>query len=492
MDALAVPDESIRRWTDRLIVVTVPENLESGLVRVTTAMGESNPVFLTVVDDLPVRSGNAGPQVQPIAQETYAADELLTVEGYGFGPRSAMARLSFRRLSGEGEVTIDAADDRVVLWTDRRIEVVLPPRLVAGEYLLAVNGFDIPVTIAMTEGDGMVTAGEPGQYALRMAVVAEGAGERLFAVLPTVPTLDNQQPTVSVLRENRVAYATGGSDGGSAGIVYPFPAPVGDDPADDDEHRAQSAVPQRVERVVLVTRRPVRWELSRRRSSEVLLEPWFQRAFDGYLSDGEGLPRSSDAIGALRRRIDPSQPIIEIVRSIHRVTVSRLSPDPERMEDLDVLLSRDADEPAAAPAYAALAVTLARSVGVPARRHFGVLVDDAGQAIVHAWAEFYVAGAGWIPADPAVGDGMYADRVAALRSFYGEDPVAGTVGSLDGRRVTLSMDGSAEPAVFPLGSQRSPADSWSPGVLRVESPDAGFPEALNVRWEAPQLFGWLR
>ena len=53
--------------------------------------------------------------------------------------------------------------------------------------------------------------------------------------------------------------------------------------------------------------------------------------------------------------------------------------------------------------FADLFVALCRAVGVPARPVYGFLADQAPELQRHAWAEFYLPGHGWIPADPAAG-----------------------------------------------------------------------------------------
>ena len=61
--------------------------------------------------------------------------------------------------------------------------------------------------------------------------------------------------------------------------------------------------------------------------------------------------------------------------------------------------------------YAALFCALLRAVGVPARPVVGYWAKS-GQP-THVWAEFYLPGYGWVPADPSIGDEGNPDRYFA-------------------------------------------------------------------------------
>lgn len=88
-------------------------------------------------------------------------------------------------------------------------------------------------------------------------------------------------------------------------------------------------------------------------------------------------------------------------------------------------------------------IALARAAGVPSREVFGIRLGKKESEEVtggyHCWAEFYLPGYGWVPADPAdVRKGMLTDslelkdpKTAELRSYYW--------GAIDPYRVKLSL-----------------------------------------------------
>jgi hypothetical protein len=466
VDQLAIPEENIRRWTPNLIIFGVPDRLRSGLLRVTTTDGTSNPVFVTAEEDIPTRLRDRALEISSVAPEAARVGSRVVIEGYGFGPRSAMAELVF---SGEEVQSRVGADRDIVLeWSNRRIELVLPHDLEAGGYEIRVNHTTTESLLTVLPPFGEPSLGEPQQFAVRTAVSIRTPSAELYAILPRGLTF-REQPLSQLIRENTPSRRMG----------------VGPDAT---YHLSPSEEIQRLDRVVLTERRSVEWRFNVPGSSQVLLEPWFRTAYRSYLV-GDGVPRDSSVVSSMRGTLQLREPVIAIARGIHRSVIETL--EPELHGTRDPLAAIEMDGGAGSYAYASLAVALARSAGVPARRHFGVLLDDGGRSIPHAWVEYLVPGAGWIPSDPALADGLFGEDIASLHPFYGEDLVAGTFGALDDRRVTLSVDGREVPRIYPAGAMREPDENWAPGILRLEAPRPSFPENVEEQWNAPVMFGWF-
>jgi transglutaminase-like putative cysteine protease len=73
--------------------------------------------------------------------------------------------------------------------------------------------------------------------------------------------------------------------------------------------------------------------------------------------------------------------------------------------------------------FSLLFCALARAAGIPSRPVAGCLVYEERKVRVHYWAEFYLPGFGWVPVDPALGDGArfgnYPDIDTPDEYFFG-------------------------------------------------------------------------
>jgi hypothetical protein len=85
--------------------------------------------------------------------------------------------------------------------------------------------------------------------------------------------------------------------------------------------------------------------------------------------------------------------------------------------------------------YAALFCALLRAVGVPARTVAGWIAETGASR--HVWAEFYLPGYGWVPADPSWDDGNITWR------YFAQLPTSDRLISSVGTNIELASDWTA-------------------------------------------------
>jgi len=123
---------------------------------------------------------------------------------------------------------------------------------------------------------------------------------------------------------------------------------------------------------------------------------------------------------------------------------------------------------------------LLRSLGVPTRPVAGVLVSDGKDTLVHHWAEFWLDGLGWIPADPTMGAGAVPAAFAFDGEAYGSDSADFFFGNLDSGRIAFSRGYSEIPRMDPRGRTVTHVRSYALQTIWEES--SGGLEAYSSLW----------
>jgi hypothetical protein len=496
LDGVALDRSQLRGWDDERIAFLMPSNLRSGMIRIQTDGGRSNSVFLMNRRDIPDSTVETL-RLHAVLPREAGPGTLVTVEGSGFGPRTALADLGFHWNDRETVQRFSADSWWITSWSDRRIRFVVPGDLDDGPVQLSINGEILTTDLTIRAPAGSRTYGEPRQYDLRHSMNVNGDVPGLRVLIARLPTLP-AQPGVEFLSD--IGSRTG-EDTPSAWVYAPIVETVetdetvetvetvettgGGSAESSDASATDQEIFRTVTRVETVQRRTVRWDIESNTPATRLLDADFQRAFRRYLGDRDGVPTTARQIGEIRSRsVDLRQSAPGVARRIHALVQDLLEPDPLGTRDLATALE---GTPAAASVYADLAVALMRNSGLPARRHFGILLDDEGSSWEHAWLEVFLPDVGWVPADPALGDGMHEGVASQALSVYLEDLSSATFGTLDDRRITVHMDGTSDPRIYPRGGLLVPEDSLMERVPRLEVPDPSVIPTLTVQWDLLRL-----
>jgi len=112
-------------WSDRRIVVKVPNRAQSGNVQVTTSNGTSGTKRLTVE--------SRGPQITSISPSRVRYSQVVTIRGTAFGANRGTSRVVF---FGSGI----ASASQYVSWSDTQIRVRVPSGTRTGDLQVVTSG----------------------------------------------------------------------------------------------------------------------------------------------------------------------------------------------------------------------------------------------------------------------------------------------------------------------------------------------------------------
>ena len=112
-------------WSDRRIVVKVPNRAQSGNVQVTTSNGSSGTKRLTVE--------SRGPQISSISPSRVRYSQVITIRGTAFGANRGTSRVVF---FGSGI----ASSSQYVSWSDTQIRVRVPSGTRTGDLQVVTSG----------------------------------------------------------------------------------------------------------------------------------------------------------------------------------------------------------------------------------------------------------------------------------------------------------------------------------------------------------------
>ena len=463
-----LPTSGITRWSDQQIDFVVPRNSESGLLYVIHERGRSGGVMLQIRETIPrtsfTGSGPGAPAIEGIDASELLIGGVVTLRGENFGSARRGSQVIFPM---EGGVACAPCAESVSYanWSDSRIVVRVPSGAASGFVSVVTDwGVSNSVRIAVQRPAGSVIAERPAEIAVRYGarvsevILSDGdgplSGERDLVVRLPALSESEAQRSLRHLDEstNQVRFEL-----------------------------VDAAFDREITRTAIVHRYALRSAIdSARLSAAYEAETGF---FEYYTRPLPGVPVDDPEIQAIavRLRSNRGSPL-RIAEAAYAFTVDSLV-FALGMADRSVLagLSQGAGDDCT---YALLFVTVLRAARVPARAVGGVLVTEDGHAYPHFWAEFFVTGVGWIPVDPALGDGAFPAGFpvpADPRAFY--------FGNLDNRRIAFLHGYDGVGPTYLDGVSVEPSD---PYTLQRSYAEAGRRvRSFRLNWHVPRVISLL-
>lgn len=418
-----------RSWTDGEITLVVPDDVGSGRIFVRNGKGISNGLLFTNKGHIPVvLEGPAAPGVpfiESIEPETGPVGTVVTIKGMNFGLERQESRLLFSFFSGAENEKRDGAEENSTIACS----------LLDYDY---VNWSDQELTIRVPDG------ASPGGVVL---VTDRGESNSVYFEV-TNPVGTKRYPRA---KGYQVAYGVEISQvraNGPGAMEIWIPA--------ISESSAQRSIegihdPEPLWKDYLGVMRYHLTDFDPWLTYSLSQTYWFDRySIETVIHDGSVLPYDRDS-ALYRRYTEPGVlfPTGEEPFASAAARQSRRSSSPftSARALYDYLLEKMSFSSSASQTvkdavalgrgdsydYAMAYVTLCRAAGIPARPVAGFVVYGNKSSRRHYWAEFYLEHFGWVPVDPALGDGLPVGDIAGV-----EEPAEYYFGNLDNQHIVMS------------------------------------------------------
>ena len=425
----ALTSSGIIEWDDTRILARVPRNDGAVLVKVKTRSGTSHGVVLGDASRFPrVDYGPwlpGAPFVEYAEPPAGGPGTLVTLHGEGFGDRRGGGRIWVNRsdsssLLGTEEPDLTQYVEAMAIdrWTDKLVRFWIPQGSSTGNiYLLKGGQFSNPVSIELSRSAGSLKTGEGIQWSLRQDIVIDRIGSfpgnSLYLHIPSPQPGSGQGEAVILVR---------------SGDSTPVPLRIEGNLALYRMDELEPDSSREVSRQIIVTATPLRAGIVK--ESLVPYDPSHPELAEALVADKwirpDLVPRTTArVIGNLRDDWSKS-------RAVYDYILELLSWDenPPSRAIPDYISTAAADS----EGYSYLFVSMARAAKIPARPVGGIIVLNDGTTRSWWWAEVWMEGVGWIPIDPALGDG--GDNIV----LPGVDGEAADYyfGGLEGRHIAFS------------------------------------------------------
>ncbi|MDR1617515.1 MAG: IPT/TIG domain-containing protein [Treponema sp.] len=417
-------------WEDDHISLRIPELSESGLLYVRAGGKKSNGVLFSNRAGIPKPVQGAdvgiGPRISSVNPSSGPIGSLVTITGSGFGSSRERSGVYFAwnaKSSAAAPPEARKAESVEVfetefgyeLWSEREIRVRIPDGAISGNLEVRTpQGSSRSFFFEVSGQPGTKTYGDKRSYTISYSVnvqVKEASEPNSLYLWVPRPVSSASQRGVEILSRSAEPFV----DNYRGTSLFQF-----------NNLNASSqtgiALSYRVEVYSLET------TLQARQVKDGGDSP----VDSVYLLPGPLIPSDDPRIKTLAAAITGRErnPYLK-ARQIYDwiIREGNIRPRPLTGGAIEALEQKEADPYMAALLFCALC----RASGISAIPVSGVLVNRGMETVRHYWAEFWINGFGWVPADPALGAG------AAPASFgLPGDRAEWYFGNLDNQRITFS------------------------------------------------------
>ena len=437
-------------WTENLIKLTIPSNVQDGLVIVATKSGKSKPGFFANEAGIPVAVQKnikaVGPTITQITPSSSTVGSLITIFGSDFGINRGNSRVIFTANaekssdlgSGQGEkfsdfdfsvIPASETDYDYEFWSDSEIRVRIPDGSASGNIYVETEKAKsnaISEEISTSVGKKSYT----------------GRKTYILQVNADIDSIDTQNGTNITLRVPRPITF---SSQPMASLTDCSPEPVISDFKNTVIHQISlKKATSKNEKIKFSHDFALSTYAVNTEIIEKNVKPYSQsfkkrilyqnstKSDSLILSDNEGVKALAEKIITYQNGKAESNPYIQ-ARLVYNYLLENyeLKKDLRKADSspLDLLKSKKGDAYDLAIFY----TTLLRALGIPSLPVAGILLDSEMKTQNHWWTEFYIENFGWIPVDLSLGKGMDYNSFRPVENeaeFY--------FGNLDGQHIAFS------------------------------------------------------
>lgn len=426
-------------WSDELIKIVLPANVQDGLVIVSNHDLQSKPSLFVNEVDIPVPVSLAKqiskPVISEISSESVAVGELLSITGTNFGEVRNTSKVLFSidyekkinnsnyrnsNIISESMIEVSELENGYEFWSNTEIRVRIPDGATSGYVVVETDkerSDPFEITIANDAGIKAFSAKKIYliQYSAELKDV-ETSEESSITFRCPLPCISASQPILEITE------------------VIPPPLlqnyqncmiqQVTKYKSSDDKTSFNQSF------VVSIYEVSTQINPDKILPSNRLNESFYNK----YTISDSIIPADDERLVSLYRQIVGKEKnqyrraklIYDYMCENYSVSKKNRKSD---ADSFDLLTKRRGD----AYDFAVIYTALLRTAGIPALMDGGILVGQDLKSQAHWWCEFYINGFGWVPVDIALGAGLeYKDwlNVSDPKEYY--------FGNLDSHHIAFS------------------------------------------------------